>query len=244
MMIEWRSENQMTKRIRRERRTSFLLLDMLLRIDMKWLTFDRTLTEVSSLSHIILMTSWRTNCQICIHSVFLTFELIDQSLHTQQCSFISVLIILFFDVHSRKTIDNKSRRWSFIVHTLKTTESSFLSYHNHSINCLSCRTTKFCILLLSNLEVLTAYDLKWRRSFDQRVEFFVVKFLEFRFVYFRADFHLIFFLVDKQNIRHIFKSFAWVFATNSEKKRSRKIAIIEQDSFWSDSIKTHIYKRH
>ena len=51
---------------------------------MKWLTFDRALTEVSSLSHTILMTSWRTSCQICTHSVLLTLNLRNQSLHTQQ----------------------------------------------------------------------------------------------------------------------------------------------------------------
>ena len=51
---------------------------------MKWLTFDRALTKASSLSHTILMTSWRTNCQICTHFVLLTFNLINQSLHTQQ----------------------------------------------------------------------------------------------------------------------------------------------------------------
>ena len=84
MMIEWRNENEMTKRTRRERRTSFLLLDILLRINIKWLTFDKTLTKVSSLSHTILMTFWRTSCQICTHFALLTFNLINQSLHIQQ----------------------------------------------------------------------------------------------------------------------------------------------------------------
>ena len=51
---------------------------------MKWLTFDRALTKVSSLSHIILMTSWRINCQINIHFALLTFNLIKKSLYTQQ----------------------------------------------------------------------------------------------------------------------------------------------------------------
>ena len=77
MTTKWRNENETTKRIRRKRRIYFLLLDMLLQIDMKWLTFNRTLTRALSLLHIILMTFWRTNCQICIHFVLLTFNLIN-----------------------------------------------------------------------------------------------------------------------------------------------------------------------
>ena len=46
----------------------------LLRIDMRWLTFDRALTKASSLLHTILMTFWRTSRQICIYFALLTFS--------------------------------------------------------------------------------------------------------------------------------------------------------------------------
>ena len=55
---------------------------------------------------------------------------------------------------------------------------------------------------------------------------------------------MIFCIVCKQNIKHIFKSIVEIFITNNEKKRLRKTVIIEQNSFWNDSIKTHIHKRY
>ena len=47
-----------------------------------------------------------------------------------------------------------------------------------------------------------------------------------------------------QTYNRIFRSIAEIFITNNEKKRLRKTVIIEQNSFWNDSIKTHIHKRH
>ena len=42
-----------------------------------------------------------------------------------------------------------------------------------------------------------------------------------------------------KNIKHLSISIVWALTTNSEKERLQRIAVIEQNNFWNDSIKAH-----
>ena len=142
--------------------------------------------------------------------------------------FCSVLIILFIDVHSRKTIDSKNRRWSFIVYLLETAKSSSFTIQQ----------SFYRLFIFSNDEILYIIIIDFRNfnciRFEMTTKFWSTRCIFRRWIFrilicifSNCLFDLIFCLVDKQNIKHILRSIVWILITNNEKERLRTTVVIE-----------------